>query len=143
MAVQVLGHIVPAVAGAEHERCLAFPRGPIGEAFGMQDLAGKILEPRQRRDFGNAADAVGKDDVPRTHDAFGPIRMADRHTPAFSIVVIGAVDELGAGPEIDLQRIGVILEPVGQHVLRNVFRPGRRKRHIGKMIDVDRVVQRQ
>ena len=60
-----------------------------------------------------------------------------------AVLVVGGADELGAGPEIDLHRAGVILEPVREHVLGNVLRPRRRKGHVGQVIDVDLVVQRQ
>ena len=79
----------------------------------------------------------------RVHDALAAVGAAQRDVPLPARVVIAAAGEFGAGPEIQLQGVDVRLEPVRQHVLRNVNRPGRRERHIGHMVDVHFVVQRQ
>src|SRR3712207_7413039 len=40
-------------------------------------------------------------------------------------------------------RLGVDLEPVGQHVLWDEHRPGPREGHVGQVVDARLVVQRQ
>src|SRR4028118_1480135 len=48
VAVQVLRHVMPAVAGAQHQGPLAAPGGAAGEAVGGHHLAAEIVPPRPR-----------------------------------------------------------------------------------------------
>ena len=143
MAVQVERDVVGAAAGAEDERVLPLPGRAAVEAFGMDDLPLEIAKARQVRDHGIAADAVGEDEMPGPDDALAAVGAPQPGGPAFRRVVPGAADEFRVRPAVDLHGVGVELEPVSQHVLRDVFRPGRRKFHVGQMVQVDRVVQRQ
>ena len=52
-------------------------------------------------------------------------------------------DEFGVRPDVELHRLGVDLEPVRQHVLRDEDRPGSREGHVGQVVDARLVVQRQ
>ena len=63
--------------------------------------------------------------------------------PALSRLVVRAALEFRAGPVVELHRLHIGLEPVGELVLRDVGRPVRRKRHVGQVIDLHLVVQRQ
>ena len=67
MAVQILRHIMPAIAGAEHQRPFAAPGGAAGEAVGMDHITLEGIQPRQMRHFGNTADAIGKNHMARRH----------------------------------------------------------------------------
>ena len=79
----------------------------------------------------------------RMHDCAAAVGAAQRHVQRPSLLVVAAALELGAGPEIQLHALDIGLEPVGELVLRDVGRPGRRKRHVGQVIDLHLVVQRQ
>ena len=143
MAVQILRHIMPAIAGAQHQRLLAAPGRAAGEAVGMDDVAGKGFKPRQLRHFGNTADAIGKNNMARCHFSYRAICAAQPHAPMPGLGIIVTAQEFRAGPDIDFQRPGVMLKPIGQHVFRDVFRPGRREGHIGQVVHMHLVMQRQ
>ncbi len=141
--MQVLRDVVAAVAGADHQRALTLPFLAVGVAAGMQHRAFEILQRRNLRQVRNAADAGGHHDMPRMHFARRAVGAAQRHVPALLRLVIRAAREFGAGPEVELHAFDIALEPVGELVLRNVGRPVRRKRHIGQVVDLHLVVQRQ
>ena len=143
MAVQILRHIMPAIAGAQHQRLLAAPSGTAGEAVGMNHIAGKGFKPRQLRHFGNTADAIGENHMAWRHFSYRAICAAQPYTPMPCLGIIVAAQEFRAGPDIDFQRPGVMLKPIGQHVLRDVFRPGWRELHIGQVVHMHLVMQRQ
>ena len=63
--------------------------------------------------------------------------------PAAVGVVVAAASEFGVRPAVQLHRFRVHLQPVPQHVLGDIFRPGRRERHIGQVVDLDLIVQSQ
>ena len=62
---EVLRHVVPRGAGAEHQRALALPVEPAAVAAGMPHRAAEFLQARQVRHDRRGADAVGEDDVAR------------------------------------------------------------------------------
>ena len=110
---------------------------------GMHDGAGEFGEAGQIRRIRNAAHAGREDQMARVHDALAAVGAAQRDVPLPALVVVAAADKRGAGPEIQLQRLDIRFEPVRQLVLRDIDRQGRRERHIGQVIDVHFVVQRQ
>ena len=55
--------------------------------------------------------------------------------------IVAAAGQLRPRPEVQLETLDVGFEPVGQLVLGNEDRPGRRKRHQRQVIDVHFVVQ--
>ena len=67
--------------------------------------------------------------MPRMQLALRAVRAPQRHRPALLAFVVGAALEFGAGPVVELHRLGVGLEPVRELVLRDVDRPARRERH--------------
>ena len=141
--LQLLRDVVTAGAGAEHQRLAAAPLLGVFEVAGMQLGAGEVGEPGQVGREGDAAHAGGENQMARMHDAPAAVGAAQRDGPLLALLVKAAADKLGAGPEIQLERIDVSLEPVRQHVLRDIDRPGRRERHVRQMINVNFVVQRQ
>ena len=143
MAVQVLRHVVSGVSGPQHEGFLARPRGAAFEAVRVKHVAGEIFKPGQVRHMGDAIGAIGQDDMPRVHYPLGPVGSAQAGGPTPLGLVIGAANEFRARPAIELHRFRVHFQPAPQHVLGDVFRPGRRKRHIGQVIDLGLVMQRQ
>ena len=143
MAVEVLRHVVGAAAGAQDKRALARPAGAAVEALGVHDRALEVVKPRDIRPHRVAADAIGADDVARPHDALGAVAALQRGHPVAGRFIPFGIGEFGIGPAVDLHRVGIELEPVPQHVLGDVGRPGRRERHVGQVVDVDGVVQRQ
>ena len=77
------------------------------------------------------------------HDALATIGQAQSGLPFGSRLIIVTADELRRCPEVQFERFDIGLEPVGQLVLGNVRRPVWRERHVGEMIDLDLIVQRQ
>ena len=143
VAVQVERDIVGAAAGADDQRPFAGPAGAAVEAFSVQDVALKIFQPGDIRDHGIGAHPVGEDEVAGMDDAHGSITTRELHRPALGSAVPGGMGEVRIGPAIDFHGIGIEFKPVPQHVLGDVFRPGRRERHIGQVVEVDGVVQRE
>ena len=103
----------------------------------------KFVKRRNVRNVRNAADAGRHHDVARAHLARRAVGAAQHDRPAAVRLVVGAALELGAGPVVELHALHIGLEPAGELVLRNVGRPVRRKRHVGQVIDLHLVVQRQ
>ena len=141
--IKVLRDIVTAVAGADHERPFALPRLAVLVLAGMHDLSGKVFQGRNVRHVRNAADAGRHHDMPRVHHAPGSVGAAQHHRPAAGRLVIGAALELGGGPVVELHGLDIGLEPVGELVLGDIDRPIRRERHVGQVVDLHLVVQRQ
>ena len=141
--IQVLRDIVTTVAGTDHDCLLALPALAVVIAAGMHQRTGEVFQAGNFRHVRNAADAGRHDHMARTHGAFRAVGRPQHHRPAAFSFVVAAADELGAGPEIQLQALDISLEPVGKLVLRNIDRPIRRERHIGHVIDLHLVVQRQ
>ena len=71
------------------------------------------------------------------------VLVLERHRPLPALLVIASGDEGGAGPVVQLQALDVSLEPIRQLILRDIDREGRRERHVGQVVDVRLVVQRQ
>ena len=141
--MQILRDVVAAVAGADHDRRLAAPFFTVAVLAGMQHRAGEILQGRDVRHIRDAADAGRHHDVARMHRALAAIGAAQHHRPASFRLIVGATLELGAGPEVQLHGVDIGLEPVGELVLGDIDRPVRRERHIGQVIDLHLIVQRQ
>ncbi len=141
--MQVLRDIVAAVAGADHQRLFAFPFLAVVISAGMQDRTGEVFQAGNIGHTRNPADAGGQHDMARMHRALAAVGPAQRHGPAFFLFIIAATLELGTGPVVELHTFDIGLEPVGQFVLGNVGRPVRWKRHVGKVIDLHLVMQRQ
>ena len=105
--------------------------------------AGKRFETGQIRRVRDAAHAGRKDEMARAHDAFRSVAPAQRDAPFGALIVIGSCDKFSVGPEIELHRLDIGFEPVGELVLRDVDGKCRRKRQIGQVVDVHFIVQRQ
>ena len=140
--IEVLRDVVTAVAGADHDRALAFPVLAIVILARVHDLAGEIFQAGNLRQIRYAADAGREHHMPRTH---GPpdAGAAQRHGPAAFVLVVTAALEFGPGPEVQLHGLDIGLEPVGELVLGDVGRPVRREQHVGQVVDLHLVVQRQ
>ena len=124
-------------------RALALPFLAVAVLAGMHHRAGKILQAGNIRQARDAADAGRQHDVARMHGALAAVGAAQRHGPAAGLLVVAAALELGLGPEVQLHAVDIGFEPVGELVLRDVGRPVRRKQHVGQVIDLHLVVQRQ
>ena len=72
--------------------------------------------------------------------AVGP---AQHHGPALLLLVVAAALEFRRSPEVQLHAFDIGFEPVGELVLGNVGRPVRRKQHVGQVVDLHLIVQRQ
>ena len=140
---KILRHVVTAVAGADDDGGFAPPVFAIRVATGMDDLAGERIQARQIRHVRNAADARRHDDVFWRERANATFRVAQNGGPSPPVVIEARLDQFGPGPEIQLHRLDVMFEPVGEFVFRNVDRPVRRERHVRQMIDMHLIVQRQ
>ena len=141
--LQVLGDVMGTVAGADDQRPLALPVLAIRIVAGVHDRALKHVQSGQVGDDGNGADTGGEDDMTRTHHAFRSVPALKIQGPGTGRDIMVAADKRGVGPAIEFHRLDIELEPVRQHVLRDIDRPGRWKRHVGQMVDVDFVVQGQ
>ena len=118
MAVQVLRHVVAAIAGAEHQRLLAAPGGAVTKAVRVHDVAGEIGEAGQVGDAGDAVGAVGEDDVARVHGPLGA-GAAQFDRPGLGGGVVGAaLDELEHIVDSHLQPR---LQSLGRHVKEKVL----------------------
>ena len=140
---QILRHVVAGGAGAQHQGALALPVQAAAVMAGMPDGAAKFRKARQVRHDRRGADAVGEHDVARPHAVLCSVRAPQHHVPAIGGCVPGAAGQFGVRPDVEFHRLGVDLEPVGQHVLGNEHRPGARERHVGQVVDARLVVQRQ
>ncbi len=140
---EVLGDVMPAIAGAEDDGAGAGPILAVGIFAGVEHPALEAVEPGDFGPHGNAADAGRHDEVARVQRARAAIRCFHRNRPIAHRFVIGAADKLGSGPDVQLHRLGIGLEPAGQLVLGDVGGPVRRERHVGQVVDLDLVVQRQ
>ena len=79
----------------------------------------------------------------RMQGARGAVGPAQRDLPPAFVFVVSAAREFGRGPVVQLHRLDIGLEPVGELVLRDIGRPVRRKRHVGQVVDLHLVVQGQ
>ena len=79
----------------------------------------------------------------RMHGARAAVGAAQHHRPASFGLVVAAALEFGAGPEVQLHGFDIGLEPVGELVLGDIDRPVRRERHVGQVVDLHLIVQRQ
>jgi hypothetical protein len=70
------------------------------------------------------------------------VRRNNRRPAGFGLVV-GAALERCARPEVQLHALDIGIEPVGEFVLRDIDRPVRRERHVGQVIDLHLIMQRQ
>ncbi len=129
--MQILGDVVAAVAGADDDGVLAGPLIGIVVGMGVHDGAGELIETRYLRDVGNAADARRHDDVPGAHLAPGAVRQCQLRAPALRGIVVGSAGEFRCGPVVELHRLDIELEPVGELVLRDIGGPVRWERHVG------------
>jgi hypothetical protein len=77
------------------------------------------------------------------HDAFRPVASAQRDAPFRFLVIISACNEFMAGPEVQLHRLDIGFEPIGELVLRDVDGKRWRERQMGQVVDVHFIVQRQ
>ncbi len=129
--VQILGHVMAAIAGAQDQGLAPRPlmAGKIGA--GMHDVAREVIQARQIRVNGNAADPGGEDHVTGMDNAVTTIRAVQRDVPPTGGLVIGAAAERGGGPYVQFHALGIGLEPVGQFILGDIERPVRWKRHVG------------
>ena len=93
-------------------------------------FTGKCIEAGDIRHVRDAADAGRHDDMARAKGPSAAVASAKRRRPGSAGVVIGRLGQLMAGPEIQLHRFHVELEPVGELVLGDVDGPVRRKRHV-------------
>ena len=141
--MQVLRDVVAAVAGADHDRAFALPVLAIVVLARVHHRAAKILQAGNLGHARNAADAGRQHDMARMHGTLAAVGAAQRHRPALFHLVIAAALELGLGPEVQLHALDVGFEPVGELVLRDVGRPVRREQHIGQVVDLHLVMQRQ
>ena len=116
---------------------------PAVEALGVHHIALERLEAGQLRDQRIGGNPVREHDVARVHDPLAAVSQLERRVPAPGPVVPLTLRELRAGPVVDLHGLRIDLEPHPQHVLRNVVRPRRRERHVGQVVDLDRVMQCQ
>ena len=139
--MQVLRDVVAAVAGADDERALARPCGSVVVLARMQHLAAESAQRRDLRQVGNAAHAGRHHQMPRMHFALLALRRAHDGRPPFGGYVVRAAFELAARPVVELHRLDVGLEPVGELVLGDVDGPVRRERHVGQVIHVHLVMQ--
>ena len=143
MAVQILRDIVAAVAGAQNQRFLATPGCATFKPVRVKHVAGEILQARQVRNMGDTVRSIREDQMPRTHHPLGPVRPPQPSGPA-----PGGRRHMQP-PRTPCSSSNSFPSPPHtspastQHVLGNVFRPGRRKRHVGQVVDLDLVVQRQ
>ena len=141
--MQVLRDVVAAVAGADHESVLALPLLAVVVLAGMQNLAGEVrkvgISGRLGMPLTPVASTTWRGCIVRL------VPSAPRSTTVQRpcVFVVAAALELGAGPEVQLHALDIGLEPVGELVLGDVGRPVRRKRHVGQVIDVHLIVQRQ
>ncbi len=141
--MQVLRDVMRTVAATDDDRAFATPRLAVFVLARMHHLAAEAIERRNRGPYRQTAHARGHHHVPRMHGAGSAVGVPQRDVPALRGLVIGASHQFGAGPEVELHRFGVHLEPVGELVLGDVGRPVGRKRHVGQVIHVHLVVQRE
>ncbi len=141
--MQVVRDVVGAGAGADHQHRFSGDVEIVAVAAGMQDRAAEIFGAFEFRNVRQAADAHRHHDVARMHGAGAAVGELDLRVPAALRVVVAAAEDGGAGPDVELHRLGVELEPVGELVLRDVDRPVVRERHVRKVVHADFVVQLQ
>ena len=75
--------------------------------------------------------------------AYRAVGPAQRHRPGPRALIERAADELGARPDVELHRLGVALQPAGEHVLGHERRPRRRERQVRQRVGPHLVVQGQ
>ena len=127
IAMQILRNVMRAGAGAENINRLALPFRAILEARGMHNLPLEAIKCGNIRQARRAADAGCHDDVARAHDAFAAISLLQPCHPALRRRIIRGTFETRFGPEIYLHCLDIGFEPIGDLVLRDIFRPGLRK----------------
>ena len=129
-----------AVAGTDDD---GLPAGPVarrGVPARVVARAPEGVSTRHVRDVRLTGGAGGQHDVARVEHPLA-LRGAHREGPPPGGLVVGAVGHLGRGPDVQLHRRRVGLEPVGDLVLGAVDRPRGRVRHVGQVVGPHRVVQ--
>ena len=125
------------------DRALARPVLAVAILARMQHRPSEILQRRDVGDVWDAADAGRDHDMAGMHLARRAVAVAQHDGPAAFRLVIRAAFERRARPVVQLQRFDIGLEPVRNLVLRDVGRERRRKRHVGQVIDLHLIVQRE
>ena len=142
---EILRHVVAAVAGAEdHAPCGPSSRRRWCSAPECITSPLKASRPGSVRPDRDAADAGGEDDVPRLHRALAAVAAPQRHRPA----ALALSSQRPPASSVPVQKLSssaldIGLEPVGELVLGDEHRPGRRERHQRQVVDVHLVVQRE
>ena len=141
--MQILCDVVAAIAGADDEGPFALPALAVVIPAGMKHCPGKIRQARNLRHIRDAGNPGRHHHMARMHRPRGAVGSPQRHLPATFGRVIDTALEFGAGPEVELHGVDIGFEPVGELVFRDIDRPVRRERHIGQVIDLHLIMQRQ
>src|SRR4029079_5206376 len=110
---------------------------------GMENDSFEIIGALEFGDAGKPADADRDDDVAWPHRSAAAVSVCEAYGPSPRRTVIFAAQEHGPGPDVEFHAFSVVLEPIGELVLWDVYRPCVGERHVGKMIHADFVMKCQ
>jgi hypothetical protein len=105
---------------------------------------GERSKPGKLGDVGLAADPAGRvDDVLWVDDALGSIGEAQGRVPPFGGFVVARAAKLGRTPDVQVEIPRVYLQPLADHVLRQVLRVVAWEGQEGESVHLHRVMQRK